>query len=461
MTNKDYIQIVGFSRPLLVSAIGVSVVVAMLFYIFGLEYGYMSPVEATMAPTYSIIGVLICLGFMFGPSERLPLFLLLFKLLGGLVILLGLLEGAFTTSGNFEFYLIWIPIFYVGAIFGATSEREQKWGLYYFITTAITIPIALVLGPRNLSDTSVLLLLFAIAGQGILLWVFTFLEGRMRENAIENAILVAEKESSEAIRETARKAEAALNEAHEANKAKSSFIANMSHELRTPLNAILGFSQLLEQKKDLNLTDERQLDYARDIQMSANHLLEVINDMLDLSKIESGKIKLADDMVYMNILFEDVLTLMATMIADHKIAVSSRVEDQLPALTADSRSLSQMIINLLSNAIKFTSEGGRIFLTAEHAGDGGIVVTVEDNGIGMNPATLTRVMKPFEQGEVVYSRQHGGTGLGLPLVKSLIGLHGGNIHIESEQDKGTRVSLFFPKSRNVSTNDGLRNKSEK
>ncbi len=160
-------------------------------------------------------------------------------------------------------------------------------------------------------------------------------------------------------------------------------------------------------------------------------------------------------------MIEDVLTLMATMIADHKIAVSSRVEDQLPALTADSRSLSQMIINLLSNAIKFTSEGGRIFLTAEHAGDGGIVVTVEDNGIGMNPATLTRVMKPFEQGEVVYSRQHGGTGLGLPLVKSLIGLHGGNIHIESEQDKGTRVSLFFPKSRNVSTNDGLRNKSEK
>jgi signal transduction histidine kinase len=243
----------------------------------------------------------------------------------------------------------------------------------------------------------------------------------------------------------------AKEEAVSANIAKSRFLATMSHELRTPLNSILGFSEIIRDAKLGNLGDERYGEYAAYINESGAHLLSLIGDILDLSRIESGRLDLQFERVNVADVVEDALAKAATRAQLGRERVSATIPQNLPDLHADRRALMQMIINLVSNALKFTPEGGKIVLSALERHDGGITLQVEDHGIGMTEAEIPKALKPFTQVDDNLSRRSEGSGLGLAIVKSLVEHHEGNISISSEKGVGTTVRLEFPRERSVST----------
>jgi PAS domain S-box-containing protein len=239
----------------------------------------------------------------------------------------------------------------------------------------------------------------------------------------------------------------AKERAESASKVKSEFLANMSHELRTPLNAILGFSEILHGEMFGPLGNERYVGYANDIHRSGQHLLSLINDILDLSKIEAGKRELSEEDVALSQLLRETAELVATGAAKEDLDFRVHVPEGLPFLKADRRALTQIVLNLLSNAIKFTPAGGTVRLGCRVAGDGGLAISVEDSGIGMSKDEIRVAIEPFGQVENVYSRKHQGSGLGLPIIKALIELHGGTLEIRSEPGRGTAASARFPAAR--------------
>ena len=235
-------------------------------------------------------------------------------------------------------------------------------------------------------------------------------------------------------------------EAREANQAKSDFLANMSHELRTPLNAIIGFSELFTSEM-FGPIGTRYLEYARDIHASGIHLLSIISDVLDLSKIEAGQRSLSENVVNLHGAAESSLRLVRGRAESCRIRLVNGVPRDLPYVDADERAVKQILLNLLSNAVKFTPEGGRVAVTAEVRSDGSLAVAVDDTGIGMSPQDIPRALAPFSQIDSLLTRRHTGTGLGLPLVKSLIELHHGTLELESEEGKGTLATIVFPADR--------------
>jgi two-component system, cell cycle sensor histidine kinase PleC len=232
-------------------------------------------------------------------------------------------------------------------------------------------------------------------------------------------------------------------EAVEANTAKTSFLANMSHELRTPLNAILGFSEIIAEQT-LGSDPERYADYARDIHASGEHLLSLINDLLDVAKIEAGKMEIDPQPLDPSHTFEMIERLIAPRAAAKGQLISFPREGTTPWLKADERAFKQIVLNLVSNALKFTPSGGHIALTCKRADDGGFVLCVADDGPGIPPERLSKVFQAFSQVDNRYNRKSGGTGLGLSLVQGLAKLHGGKAWIESEEGRGTRVFVYFP-----------------
>lgn len=248
---------------------------------------------------------------------------------------------------------------------------------------------------------------------------------------------------------TARKrAEAALNAAKEtaeaASRAKSIFLANMSHELRTPLNAVLGFSEILHEELFGPLGDARYRQYVADICASGRHLLDVINAILDLTKIESGRMELHEEAVDLHTFVGDCARLIADRARLHEIAFAVRVPGTAIRLSADPVRLKQVLINLLSNAVKFTLSGGSVELDVRDARDGGCEIVVSDTGIGMNAAEIEKAMQPFEQVDSSLARRYEGTGLGLPLTKALVDLHGGLLVLESAPGCGTTATVRLP-----------------
>jgi PAS domain S-box-containing protein len=238
----------------------------------------------------------------------------------------------------------------------------------------------------------------------------------------------------------------AKSQAELANRTKSDFLANVSHELRTPLNAILGFSEIVSDELLGPCNVPQYVEYAHDIHTSGRHLLEVINDILDLSKLEAGKMELHEESLDIAQVIDGSLRLVHERAAHHGVvlAVDSH---PLPRVRADARILKQALLNLLSNSIKFTPEGGSVTVRAMLESEGDLRLEVADTGIGIAPEDIARVMEPYGQANTEVVRRHAGTGLGLPLVKKLIELHGGRVAIASSVGEGTTVTLYLPRER--------------
>ncbi|MAG95427.1 MAG: hypothetical protein CMM08_01885 [Rhodospirillaceae bacterium] len=236
-----------------------------------------------------------------------------------------------------------------------------------------------------------------------------------------------------------------------ADRAKSEFLANMSHELRTPLNAILGFAQMIQAQTIGPDQGERYIQYAKDIYVSGSFLLAIINDILDLSKIEAGKVTLDERDLDIAEIVESAVRLVRARAGDGELGltVDVFVEPAGKRLRADERIVRQMLLNLLSNAIKFTPAGGSVQLSARCREDGGMAFCVDDSGIGMTPEDITVALSSFGQVEGVLTRSAEGTGLGLPLVASLAELHDGSLELESQPGQGTRATINFPDYRLV------------
>jgi len=241
----------------------------------------------------------------------------------------------------------------------------------------------------------------------------------------------------------------ARDQAERANRVKSEFLANMSHELRTPLNAIIGFSEILADQTLGTIDNPTYLEYIRDINASGTHLLNIISDILDLSKAESSDVELLETDIYVLPNIEACLKMVSKKAVENGIELICDAERNLPALHADERKFKQIFINLLSNSVKFTPSGGTITIRAWYSLDSGYVFQVADTGIGIALEDIPKAFTPFQQIDGDLDRKYDGTGLGLPLTKSLIEIHGGSLDLQSELGVGTTVTVRFPAERIV------------
>ena len=242
-------------------------------------------------------------------------------------------------------------------------------------------------------------------------------------------------------------AEEARHRAEAANVAKSRFLATMSHELRTPLNAILGFSEVMKEELMGPMDNPQYKEYVGNIHDSGRHLLHLINEILDLSRIEAGRYELHEEAVRLADVVDDCRRLLKIKADGKGLTVEQDIAVNLPQLWVDERAVRQIVLNLLSNAVKFTPRGGRITLVIAPSADGGQSLTVRDTGPGIPKDEIPKVLQAFGQGSLAHETAEGGTGLGLPIVQNLITLHGGTFDLQSELRKGTQASVHFPPAR--------------
>lgn len=263
----------------------------------------------------------------------------------------------------------------------------------------------------------------------------------MIEMSIEKTDLI------EALSQAKKKSDEARAAAEDASRAKSQFLANMSHELRTPLNAIIGFSEVISREVFGPLENKKYHQYSGDIHSSGRHLLALINDILDLSKIEAGQYSIFEERVDLSIIADDCHKLLDLRASVNDIKIERRFSRLLPELHADKRAVRQIWLNLLTNAVKFAPSGSRVHIVADYGSDGSFCIGVHDEGPGIAEDELEKVLETFGQGKEGVSRPGSGTGLGLSIVKGLAEAHGGRFTLESELGVGTRANVLFPRNR--------------
>ena len=277
---------------------------------------------------------------------------------------------------------------------------------------------------------------FVFLAKGLNATVMAMLEFRA-----EKGSLIAELEEAKAISDEARR------RAETANILKSRFLATMSHELRTPLNAILGFSEVMKSEILGPFENQTYKEYCENIHESGQHLLHLINEILDLSRIEAGRHELNEEAVRLVDIAEDCHRLLKLRAEARNIAIEEHLDETLPPVWADERAIRQICLNLLSNALKFTPSGGAVTITVSRLADGGQRLSVKDNGPGIPADELPRVMQAFGQGSLAHQSAEGGTGLGLPIAKSLIELHDGTFELQSKLRRGTEAIITLPAKR--------------
>ena len=335
--------------------------------------------------------------------------------------------------------------FYYAGVLIILSYVNSLWRMHYYYSLLMTgltfLAYEYVIIFVNPMPTTVFINnnAFLLFGIGTSIFVNYVQEHHLRRIFVDHERLRIEQARSEIL----------LERSEAANRAKNDFLAIMSHELRTPLNAIIGFSEIISNQMFGAVGQQKYVDYASDIRASGTHLLSIINDILDISKAESGKLDLAEEPI------DPVETLNRTMrmfrhrASEIGVNLNFRVRDEIPWMIADPRLFNQVVINLTSNALKFTPEGGsvKVELAIDSAGD--LSLSVTDTGIGINASDIRRVFEPFVQVEGAMSRSHQGTGLGLPLVRKIMALHGGSVDLVSTVGEGTVVTATFPRSRFV------------
>jgi two-component system cell cycle sensor histidine kinase PleC len=280
---------------------------------------------------------------------------------------------------------------------------------------------------------------------------FAYISTRLNRTAVMLISFKSEKDGLIAELETAKSmSDEARRRAEEANLAKSRFLASMSHELRTPLNAILGFSEVIADEVLGPVGNDSYKEYARDINTSGHHLLNLINEILDLSRIEAGRYELKEEAVNLAHIVEDCCHMIALKARTRDIRISQRFEEGMPRIWADERSVRQIALNLLSNAVKFTPVGGEIAVRVGWTAAGGQYIAVKDNGPGIPEEEIPIVLSAFGQGAIAIKNAEQGTGLGLPIVQALLAEHGGKLELRSKLREGTDAIAMLPASRVLS-----------
>jgi two-component system cell cycle sensor histidine kinase PleC len=356
---------------------------------------------------------------------------------------------------------------WASVVFVDIAPGDQRTA-FFFLFAAIMVVVAMrtmfastvlrILYAGTIPMTSFLVLRFLLADEpyfwtlaavavGIHVYLIFLANGlhqtvlAMLEYRAEKDALVAELEQAKAVSDEAR------SRAEAANIAKSKFLANMSHELRTPLNAILGFSEMMKTEVLGPMENKTYKSYAEDIHGSGEHLLNLINQILDLSRIEAGRYELNEEPVVVADVLDDCRRLLSLRAESKSLKIIEDFSEELPRLWADKRAVRQICLNLLSNAIKFTPPNGTITLTVGAKRRGEQFLSVKDTGPGIPAAEIPRVMAPFGQGSLAAATTEGGSGLGLPIVKGLVDLHDGKFELKSRPRQGTEVKISFPRNR--------------
>ena len=312
---------------------------------------------------------------------------------------------------------------------------------FAFAPAAVALGLKAVVS-RDIFDVS-LAATFAVA-----VIFFTFVTNRLFESNLKILSFQSEKDDLIAELEVAKSlSDEARRRAEEANLAKSRFLASMSHELRTPLNAILGFSEVMSNEVMGPLNNDIYKEYTGDIHRSGQHLLNLINEILDLSRIEAGKYELSEEAISLLDVAEDCIGMVQLRARGKSISIDQHFEPELPAVWADEKSLRQVILNLLSNAVKFTPRGGEIHVKVGWTSGGGQYISIRDNGPGIPEEEIPIVLSAFGQGSIAIKSAEQGTGLGLPIVQAILAKHDGQFILRSELRAGTEAIAILPAKR--------------